>query len=152
MIYVISISLQVAGALLLMINALSTRRDKVIRRFLGKGLVSRDNNTNTIVYDKERLKETYKEAYLSKFAFMFIALGYFFGIFSNIEDDLKLILALIIIAMTVVIMILSYVTVNLVVKYKKSVNCEITNEELNELGIEPDIENTSNEEIAKWFD
>ena len=72
-IYILSISFQVAGALLLMVNALSTRRDRVIHRFASHSLIYRDNNTGELEYDKEALKGAFKEAYLSKFAFAEIA-------------------------------------------------------------------------------
>lgn len=53
-IYVISISFQLAGALQL-IFIISTKRDKVIESFAGKGIISKDNNTKEITYNKKAL-------------------------------------------------------------------------------------------------
>lgn len=149
MIYILSISLQVAGALMLMINSLSTKRSKVIQRFAGHTLIYRDNNTNEITYDEEVFKNTYKDAYLSKFAFFYIALGYFIGIFATINEELKVILAVGVLILTSVFIALAYIIAGLIIKYNKKINCKISNKELDELGIEPDIENISNDEIER---
>ena len=59
-IYVISISLQVAGVLLLVCYATSAKRENVIRRFFGKGIITNDSKTNEIVYDEEAFFQEYK--------------------------------------------------------------------------------------------
>ena len=151
MIYILAISFQLAGALLLMVNVLSTRRDKVIRRFVGKGMIYRDNNTNEISYDETALKDTFKEAYLSKLAFLFIAIGYVLGVFKSPDSDCRMWLALIIIFVSIFIIATSYLVVNAITKFSKKVNRKLPNQELLALGIEPDIENISNEEIDKLF-
>lgn len=151
MIYVLSVSLQVAGALMLMINSLSTKRAKVIQRFAGHTLIWRDNNTNEISYDEEVFKDTYKEAYLSKFAFLYIAMGYFMGIFAIIDVESKVMIAVGVVILTIAFIVLAYLVVRLILKYNKKITCKITNEELEELGIEPDIENISNDEIEKMW-
>ena len=147
--YILSVSLQVAGALLLMLNVLSTKREKVIRRFVGKGLLCRDNNTNAISYDQNALKAVFQEAYLSKFAFAYIIMGYLFGVFGTIASEYRNIIATAIVAATALLILLSYLVVYLILKFSKKVNREISNEELISLGIEPDIENISNEEINR---
>ena len=149
MLYILSVSLQVAGALLLMLNVLSTKREKVIHRFVGKGLLSRDNNTNTISYDQNALKAVFQEAYLSKFAFAYISMGYLSGVFGTIASEYKNIIATAIVAVTALLILLSYLAVYLILKFSKKVNREISNEELISLGIEPDIENIPNEEISR---
>ena len=35
-----------------MIFVLSTKREKVIQRFAGNGIIARDNNTNEILYNE----------------------------------------------------------------------------------------------------
>lgn len=152
MLYIFSISFQVAGALLLMVSVLSTKRDKVVRRFVGRGTLYRDNNTNTIFYNKTALQETFKEAYLSKFAFLYIAVGYFMGVFGVLNNDYLMLIALAIVVLTILLVALSHLAVFLILKFSKKVNRELSNEELSYLGIEPDIENISNEDIQRIFD
>lgn len=149
MIYVISISLQVAGSLLLMMNSLSTNRKKVIQRFAGKGIISRDNNTKMIDYNKIAFKEIYKDAYLTKISFAFIAFGYFLSVFGSAEDINKMYLAVYIAIITIAIMLIAYWVVNLILKHSKKVNKDINNDELETIGIEPDFQNISNKEINK---
>lgn len=149
MIYALSISLQVAGALMLMINSLSTKRKKVIQRFVGHTLIYRDNNTNEITYNENVFRDTYRVAYLSKFAFLYIAVGYFIGIFATIAAGSKAITAIGVLLFTIVFIALAYLVVRLILKYSKEINCKITNAELEELGIEPDLENISEGVIDK---
>ena len=152
MIYIFSISFQVAGALLLMINSMSTKRDKVILRFAGHGIIYRDNDTNSLDYKKGAFIDIYKEAWLSKFAFLWIAIGYFGGVFGEMGNDSKIILTIFIAVSTMVIIAASYFVVGLIVKYNKNINREITSAELAELGIEPDIENISISELEKMLE
>lgn len=52
---------------------------------------------------------------------------------------------------TFLILAVSNILIALFVKKSKKVNKEITNEDLERLHIEPDMENTSNEEIENMF-
>ncbi len=146
-IYIIAISFQLSGALLLVFYSISTKRKNVIKRFAGKCLIYRDNNTNEITYDKDALKIAFRDAWLNKIAFALIALGYFFGVFGEIDEKNKNLIALVIGLLTVMIMILSYFIVTCIIKYSSNINKELSNGELSELGIEPDIESLSNKEI-----
>lgn len=150
-IYIISISLQLAGALLVLFFAVSTKRQSVLKNFAGSGIISRDNNTKEIHYNHNNFKETYRTAYLSKWAFVFISLGYFLGVFGSIEWKYKIVVGIIIILFTIIIMCVTYWGVDYVVKHSDKVKKEITNEELEQLGIEPDIENASDEDIMGLF-
>lgn len=146
-IYIIAISFQLSGALLLVLYSISTKRRNVIKRFAGKCLIYRDNNTNEITYDKDALKITFRDAWLNKIAFTLIALGYCFGVFGEIDEKNKNLIAIVIVLLTVIIMVLSYFIVACIIKYSPNINKELSNEELSELGVEPDIENLSNKEI-----
>ena len=86
-IYIIAISLQISGAVQLSLSFVSTKRDNVIRNFIGKGIISRDNNTKTVYYDKKAYKQVFKSAYLNKFSFIYIFLGYLLGIWGTIEKN-----------------------------------------------------------------
>ena len=151
-IYILSISFQVAGALLLMVNALSTRRDRVIHRFASHSLIYRDNNTGELEYDKEALKGAFKEAYLSKFAFAEIAIGYFLGVFGALNDSAnRWLIAIGIIITTTILIYISRLLVRLILTYNKNITRSITNDELSVLGIEPAMENISDMEIDELF-
>lgn len=151
MFYVVAISLQVSGALQLLLSFVSTNRDDIIRNFIGKGIVSRDNNTKTIGYDKNAYKQEFKTAYLNKFSFAYIFLGYLLGVWGTVEKESKLMATLFIVLITFLILAVSNILIALFVKKSKKVNKEITNEDLERLHIEPDMENISNEEIENMF-
>ena len=151
MFYVVAISLQVSGALQLLLSFVSTKRDNVIRNFIGKGIISRDSNTKIIDYDKKAYKQVFKSAYLNKFSFIYIFWGYLLGIWGTIEKESKSKATIFIILTTILILTISNLLITLYVKKSKKVNREITNEDLERLQIQPDIENISNEEIEKLF-
>ena len=119
-----------------MIFALSTKREKIIQQFAGKGLIYRDNNTDKLSY-----RETYRNAYLNKCAFAFIGLGYLSGIFGDIGLNNKFLIAFFIIICTAILMGTTYIIVECFTKHCKIVNQKITSDELFAIGIEPDSEN-----------
>lgn len=145
--YIIAISFQLSGALLLVIYSTSTKRASVIKRFAGNSFISRDGNTKEISYDKDELIKSFKDAWLNKIAFLLIASGYIFGIFGEIGEINKILISIFIIISTVLVMAISYFVVNCIIKYSAEVNKELTNDELNELGIEPNMESLSDKEI-----
>ena len=59
----------------------------------------------------------------------------------------KILISIFIIISTVLVMAISYFVVNCIIKYSAEVNKELTNDELNELGIEPNMESLSDKEI-----
>lgn len=145
--YIIAISLQVSGALQLILSFVSTKRDNVIRHFAGKGLISRDNNTKKIEYDKTAFQEEYKAAYLNQFSFFCIAAGYLLGVYGNLGNNSKTLAFVLIILVTAFFLLISRKSVSLYVRISKKVNTEITNEDLERLHIEPDAEPISVVEI-----
>ena len=151
MIYVLSIALQVAGALLLMKNVLSTKRDNVIRRFSGHNVIEKDNNTNEISYNADVFIDTYRQAYLSKAAFLYIAMGYLLGVFGTTEGCSKLLLVIGIVLLTAFFMVIAYKVVEMILKRSKDVNTAITNEDLERLKIKPTMTNISNADIDALF-
>lgn len=150
--YVIAISLQVSGALQLLISSLSTKRDRVIQRFAGKGFITRDNNTKEIFYDGDAYRDVYKTAYLTKFSFGFIFVGYLIGIWGEVEPCARIIASVAIALVTVLILIVLNKMINIYVKKSKKTNAKITNVDLERLHIEPDFGNISNEEIDSLFE
>lgn len=149
--YIFSISLQLAGALLLMIFSFSTKREKVIKRFCNKDIINQDENME-ISYNEEEFKNTFKIAYLSKFSFCYIALGYIIGVLGTRELASKFTTILEIIICTILLMLCAYGITNIIIKYSKTVNKKITSDELKEYNIEPTMVELSNEEIDEIID
>lgn len=145
--YIFAISFQVAGALQLLVFFVSTNRDDVIKRFAGKGFISRDGNTKKVSYDKASFLAEFKTAWLSKIAFGLIAIGYLLGIWGSVEDDKKFLAFFLIVAITAIVLFLSHFLVHIYITKSKKINAEITNDELERLKIEPAIESISDSEI-----
>ena len=148
-VYIVAISLQLSGAILLLINAISTKRESLITNFSNCNFLSRDGNTHEISYNKNAFKKICETAYLNKFAFAFIASGYFAGIWGEIGDSNKCCIAICVELCTAILIFIAYFVVYLIAKYSKKVNAPITNEELEKLGIEPNMESMSSEELQK---
>lgn len=150
--YVISIAMQVAGALLIMFFSLSTKREKVIIKFMSKDWINEDSNINELEYNHDEFINTYKQEYLGKFSFLYIALGYIFAIFGEIEDKNKIIISIIVIITTAFIILSTNCIVKLIIKKSKTINKEITREELNKLNLRPNSSTISNKEIDDIMD
>lgn len=150
--YILAVSLQLTGALLLLLHVRSLKRASVIKRFVGKGIIYRDNNTMNLEYNEKEFKETYKTTILNKAAFGYLTAGYFMGVFAELDGDKKAVIVLLIMIITILILKITDFITDIYVKYSKQVNKRITNDEIEALGIEPDIENISNKEIEKMFE
>ena len=88
--YIISVSFQIAGALLLVLFSISTKRDSVIRRFVGNGIITKDGDSKILDYNENAYKEEYRRAFLNKYSFGCILLGYMLSIWGEIEDGSRL--------------------------------------------------------------
>ncbi len=151
-VYIISISLQVAGALLLVAYGISTKRDDVIKKFSGNGIILRDNDTNEIFYNEKAFFQEYKMAYIGKLSFIYILSGYLLGVLGELKDtEIAKDIALIIIAVvSLLIMFASNKMVEILLS-KSNKASKITNEDLERIGIEPDMQNIPSSEIEKMF-
>ena len=150
-IYVIAISLQLAGALLLLVNATSTKRDNLIKSFAKSRIIYRDGDTKELSYNVDAFKGLYRNIYLNKFAFAYISLGYFIGIFGDISAASKIIVLFCVAVVAFIDLLGAYFVVDKICMQREKVTKKITNEELIDLGIEPDAESISTEEIDKMF-
>ena len=73
------------------------------------------------------------------------------GVFGAINYN-KALVGILIVLCTGLIMGATYLIVNQIVSHSKVINKKITNEELSLAGVEPDIEDIPNDEIAKLFE
>ena len=69
LVYIGAISLQVTGALLLLLFSVSTKRVDVIRKFGDGGIITYDEETKELNYKEEAFKEAYRTSYLNKISF-----------------------------------------------------------------------------------
>lgn len=150
-VYIFAISFQVAGAMILLLFTLSTKRLEIIKRFSGTGMIFRNGETGELSYNGNEFVNTFREGYLNKFAITYIAIGYFLGIFGEIGQNNKVLIAFCVITFTTIILMFTYYFVESFLKKSSIVNARITNKELEQAGIEPEMESISGEEISKMF-
>lgn len=148
-IFILALSLQMAGSLLLLIFFLSAKRANVIKRFCGKGLIKLDGNTKKLQYDHEAFKSEYFKAYINKSSFFCLLLGYVLSVFGDkgslYKDGITVFYVIVI---TAIIISGLYAVTRLICNKFIS---EITKQELDNLNIEPDIESASYEDIDDMF-
>lgn len=79
--YILSVSCQVAGALILLLWACGNTKKKIINKYyLDIADAIRDDNNN-IVMKKEKIRECVVDIYMNRFSFFCIAVGYFLAVF-----------------------------------------------------------------------
>ena len=149
LIYIISISFQVAGALLLVVYFISTKRKAVIKKFAGNGTIHLDNNTQELTYNEKAFFDEYKMAYIQRLSFVYILAGYLSGVFGSLSESIRC-RVMIIAILSLALMFFSNKGVELYVRNKNKA-FKITNDELKELGIEPDSENIPNSQIDEMW-
>ena len=147
--YVFSISLQVAGALLLVLFSISTNRKDVIKRFIGKRFVVQSGKE--IDYNHEEFINEYRNSYLNKLAFIYISIGYLIGIFADTNEQYLYLIFIFIILLTGFIMLLSVGVITKYVKCKKTINSKITSEELLKYNLEPNLQTITKEDIDSYW-
>lgn len=148
--YILSITLQVTGSILLMIYLLSTNRKEIIKKFANSNsVIKEDGNTGTIDYNHDEFKDEFKNAYLNKEAFCCIAIGTLMSIFAEKGNVNEWVVCFFIIILVIGIIILSVKIVNKIIDESDKVNQEITKSELDELGITPEFSSISNDKIDR---
>ena len=146
--YILAISFQIAGAIQLAIYSMSAKRENVVKRFAQKTSLIIDNgDTSELDYDDNAFLNEFKLAWFNKISFFYIAVGYIIGIWGDLEDYNKFFALLWIISIVIFIMIISYFFINKINQPDK-----ITNNELEKLGLSPDIRSVSEKEIDELFE
>lgn len=148
-IYILSVSFQVAGSLLLLSYSLSAKRKLVIRRFAGKGLLTRRGDV--VEYNQDAYKKEYFLAYLNKISFGLIAGGYLMNVFGSAENICKTLAFVGILLFTPLIMFLSIRVASFLVSHLKA-DDKITNKDLKDFGIKPDMDFATSEDIDQIFE
>ena len=114
-------------------------------------MILRNGDTGELNYNENEFVNTFREGYLNKAAITFIAIGYFAGVFGEIGQNNRVLVAFCVITFTTIILMLTCYSVESFLKKSPVVNARITNKELEQVGIEPDMESISGEEISKMF-
>lgn len=149
-IYILSIALQVAGALLLMIFALSTKRGNIIRRFVARNLIVRDSDEK-LKYDVAEFKNSFKTAWLSRFSFGYIAVGYLAGIYGELGENRSIVTMFLIAVATMALMGFAYFVTFIILKLSRDVNKKLTLGELRADNIDPNLTFMSTREFnERW--
>ena len=93
--YGVSLSLELAGAIILLINFLgNTKKIVILTYFPGSNVAERKNDE--IILKKNKLQERARNVYMNRTAFIYIIIGYISGIWSNMGKTNKFAIALMI--------------------------------------------------------
>ena len=124
-IYTIAISLQLAGAVILIINYCRNTHNQIIDRYFpGSNLVERDNKDN-IVLEKERVQEVVREIFMNRCAFFYIGAGYIVGIYGEAGKTNKCIISILVIIGSFLLIVLGEIILNGIVKKRYKEDMEI---------------------------
>lgn len=152
LVYIGAISLQVTGALLLLLFSVSTKRVDVIRKFGDGGIITYDEETKELNYKEEAFKEAYRTSYLNKISFFYIGVGYLLGVFGEIGNSNKWITAGVIFTFSIILLFLTWLVTDMIISKLNVINQKISLEEMKEAGITPDMTSASTEDIDKIFE
>lgn len=152
LVYIEAISLQVTGALLLLLFSVSTKRVDVIRKFGDGGIITYDEETKELNYKEGAFKEAYRTSYLNKISFFYIGVGYLLGVFGEIGNSNKWITAGAIFIFSIILLFLTWLVTDMIISKSNVINQKISLEEMKEAGITPDMTSASTEDIDKMFE
>ena len=152
LVYIGAISLQVTGALLLLLFSVSTKRVDVIRKFGDGGIITYDEETKELNYKEEAFKEAYRTSYLNKISFFYIGVGYLLGVFGEIGNSNKWITAGVIFTFSIILLFLTWLVTDMIISKLNVIKQKISLEEMKEAGITPDMTSASTEDIDKMFE
>ena len=82
MLFVGMLVFQLSGALILLLNSVKCRKERIIKNcFPGSNVVERDENNNCKI-EKEKLQKSAHNTYLNMIAFINLVVGYILAVFS----------------------------------------------------------------------
>ena len=149
--YILSISLQMSGAIL-GISSISTKRESILRDFFKSKFTSLDGNTKEISYNEETYMDKWKSTYDNKFSFINLATGYILSPLAQLDESVsRYLVLLLIILVTITIIFFEKIVLKILLK-AEIVNKKITYSEIQQYNLVVDMESISNEIIDKDFD
>ena len=155
LLYSIALSFQITGSILFIAYSSSLCRISIIRSFAANSFITKDCNTKKIDYNHDAFVSEYRKAYFSKITFIYLLAGYILSIFCSLKEYDKCYVATLVVLFTG---ILYFFTKFIIEKYfliQADVVNPITSEELTNLGISPNLEGISNDELeleSMWND
>lgn len=153
--YSIALSFQITSSILFIAYSSSLCRISIIRSFAANSFITKDGNTKKIDYNHDAFVSEYRKAYFSKITFIYLLAGYILSIFCSLKEYDKCYVATLVVLFTG---ILYFFTKFIIEKYfliQADVVNPITSEELTNLGISPNLEGISNDELeleSMWND
>ena len=125
-VYILSISLQVAGAICLLMNYWGNVKEKVILSYYVGGEIPKAQDNNMVLLKKEKLQSCAKDIYMNRFSFICIIIGYGICLFGNITDGSnKLYVLLAIILFCIILTCLGQISASLISKRTYKDNMEV---------------------------
>ena len=82
-VFILSASLQAAGALVLMVSFWNNIYHETLKVIFPSILIAYRDNDNNVVIKKRELYKASKHIYLNRCAFVYLALGYILGVLGN---------------------------------------------------------------------
>lgn len=107
-IYIISISFQICGALLLLLDSVFNGVEKIYSQFNYDRKEITDNSYSTFFNKKEDFVPYLKQLFIERSAFLYLAVGYIIGIWGSVGECNKMIIALFVIIVSIVIIIATH--------------------------------------------
>ena len=147
-VYIISVSFQITGALILIIKCLSTKRRNVVKRFFLNSFSIYSPDSNILNYNHELFEEEYEKAYYNKISFFSLFIGYIFSPFSDIGSFPRLYVALFILLLTLILLSAFIFICTLL---RKKGHSKVTMNELINVGIDENLPEMSKEDIDEIF-
>lgn len=147
LLYSIALSFQITGSILFIAYSSSLCRISIIRSFAANSFIIKDGDTKKIDYNHNAFIAEYKKAYFSRMTFIYLLAGYILSIFCSLKEYDKCYVATLVALFTG---ILYFFTKFIIEKYfliQADVVNPITSEELTNLGISPNLEGISNDEL-----
>lgn len=83
LIYLLSLSLQVSGALILILFCWGNTERRVLNTIYSATSTIHREDDNTVIISKDKLYKAHKEVLLNRNAFIFIAVGYLLSLFGT---------------------------------------------------------------------
>ena len=133
---------------MLIIFSLSTKRKDIIKTFAKSHMIARNGNTRELSYNHKAFLDVYKAAYFSRVSVLFIAVRYFLSVFGEVQEANRWVVACFIVVLTIVLIVVTKIVIDFLMRKN---NHPITNEELENVGAEPDIESISAQVIDGIF-
>ena len=146
--FICMLALQLAGALLLLLNCSKGSKKAVIKNcFPGSNIAERDENNNCII-PKEKLQESAHKIYLNIVAFVDLVVGYMLAAFSPVATYSTCYTVIGVAVLTIVLLVLEFYFSRLVSRIVYSKDKEVPYSELEENGVDTEMTETEIDAIV----